>query len=198
MRSLNGEDSDSDALAQLQIVDDQVHSSSPASSSPHSPSSPTRPGTSQRGVHRGPTRRNQFPGFIPGSSGGYYGTEGQSDWAMEREMEIQRLEDENKALREMLGIAEEAAAAEEVPDHTPAHEEKSPILGAQHRHSLTVEELEAGAEQEEAAAKERAEHPEAEEESRPPLDPSVVDFRAAVGDDVPPENVIDETDGTPA
>jgi len=38
--------------------------------------------------------------------GGYPGTEGREDWALERESEISRLEKENQELRRMLGIDE--------------------------------------------------------------------------------------------
>lgn len=38
------------------------------------------------------------------SAGGYVGTEGREDWALERECEIARLEKENEELRRLLGI----------------------------------------------------------------------------------------------
>ncbi|KDR85558.1 hypothetical protein GALMADRAFT_132240 [Galerina marginata CBS 339.88] len=40
------------------------------------------------------------------STAGYPGTEGRQDWAIERECEISRLEQENEELRQMLGIDE--------------------------------------------------------------------------------------------
>lgn len=126
-------------------------------------------------------------------------------------MEIQRLEDENRSLREMLGIAEEATAADEPGTH-PVHEDKSPLLGPQRRQSsLTVEELEADAEKEEAE-KERLEaladaaieeepltlESLGGEQGRAPLDPDVLGFRAEAGGKLSPEQVFDETDGEPA
>ncbi|KAG5652924.1 hypothetical protein H0H81_003067 [Sphagnurus paluster] len=42
---------------------------------------------------------------------GYLGTEGRDDWALERECEIARLEQENEELRKMLGIDPETIAA---------------------------------------------------------------------------------------
>ncbi|KAJ7508683.1 hypothetical protein B0H11DRAFT_38956 [Mycena galericulata] len=42
---------------------------------------------------------------------GYAGTEGREDWAFERECEITRLEEENAALRRLLGIDPESLAA---------------------------------------------------------------------------------------
>ncbi|PPQ79861.1 hypothetical protein CVT25_002917 [Psilocybe cyanescens] len=44
-------------------------------------------------------------------TGGYPGTEGRQDWALERECEISRLERENEELRRMLGIDEANIAA---------------------------------------------------------------------------------------
>lgn len=73
---------------------------------------------------------------------------------MEREMEILRLEEENKSLREMLAIAEESPAVqaivEEVKDVSgPSTPDGLP--GERRKSSLTIEELEAGAELEEQA-----------------------------------------------
>lgn len=45
---------------------------------------------------------------------GYLGTEGRSDWALERESEIARLEKENEELRRLLGIDEGSVAAKGV------------------------------------------------------------------------------------
>lgn len=44
-------------------------------------------------------------------AGGYAGTEGREDWALERECEISRLERENEELRRLLGIDEASVAA---------------------------------------------------------------------------------------
>jgi hypothetical protein len=68
-------------------------------------------------------------------------------------MEILRLEEENKSLREMLGISEELPPLQEEPEEPP----QSPVPDeARRKSSLTVEELEAGAEKE-AEMKLRAE-----------------------------------------
>lgn len=68
-------------------------------------------------------------------------------------MEILRLEEENKSLREMLGISEELPPLQEEPEEPP----QSPVPDETRRKSsLTVEELEAGAEKE-AEMKLRAE-----------------------------------------
>ena len=70
-------------------------------------------------------------------------------------MEILRLEEENKALREMLAIAEEATT-KEVAEEMELPAEKGPESPlAPRKSSLTVEQLEAGAEQEEAETEER-------------------------------------------
>ncbi|CAK9779930.1 hypothetical protein CC85DRAFT_287600 [Cutaneotrichosporon oleaginosum] len=153
-------------------------------SSPGSPrsaaSSPTRPGA------RPPPRPQAFPGFIPGSSGGYFGTEGQSDWALEREMEIQRLEEENRALREMLGIAEEAASAP-----LPEEEKTSPELPERRLSTLTAEDLEADAEMEQHRSRQ---NPPAAPQEAQGVDAGVLGFRAEAASP-PPEQVFDETDG---
>lgn len=44
-------------------------------------------------------------------SGGYAGTEGREDWALERECEITRLEQENEELRRLLGVDPDSMAA---------------------------------------------------------------------------------------
>ncbi|GMK57116.1 hypothetical protein CspeluHIS016_0309560 [Cutaneotrichosporon spelunceum] len=171
LRSTNGEDSPVDEGALLSL-----HSPGPPRSAA---SSPTRRGTRAR------PRPQAFPGFLPGSSGGYCGTDGQGDWALEREMEIQRLEEENRSLREMLGIAEEAAAVPSPED------EKSPEIPERRLSSLTVEDLEAGAE------KERLESmnvPQTVLEEAQDVDAGVLGFRAEA-DTPPPEQVFDETDG---
>lgn len=74
-------------------------------------------------------------------------------------MEIERLTEENKFLRDLLSIAEESPAAQIVGDELREEETKSgqesPVKEETKRKgSLTIEELEAGAE-EEAAEKER-------------------------------------------
>lgn len=104
-------------------------------------------------VPRAPSRPAHFPGFLPGMQGGYSGTEGQPDWALEREMEIVRLEDENKALREMLAISTELPA---VPEEVKLDEEEEevvspPLVGGSRKSSLTVQELEEGAVMEQAS-----------------------------------------------
>lgn len=47
-----------------------------------------------------------------GSGGGYSGTQGRRDWALEREGEISRLEEENRMLRDMLGISNDVDLAQ--------------------------------------------------------------------------------------
>lgn len=107
-------------------------------------------------------------------------------------MEIQRLEEENKALREMLGIAEEVASEDPEPEHDAA--DKSPMIAPQRRPSAyTVEELEADA-QKEADEREHGAIDTIEEEPSSQLPDSVLGFRAEA-DQPPPENVFDETDG---
>lgn len=124
----------------------------PGPSSPRSAASPRA--TTSRRIQHPPQRAAPFPGSIPGSSGGYSGTEGQTDWAMEREMEILRLEEENASLRQLLAIAEESPAADIVEEQLKEEREhESPPIEPQGRRksSLTIEELEAGAEEEELA-----------------------------------------------
>ncbi|KAL1411154.1 hypothetical protein Q8F55_002104 [Vanrija albida] len=192
LRSLNGEEGtfDPSALSGLLSPDEAARSPSPLS-----PDSSTNSGSAglQINVPRAnSSRRKHFPGFVPGTSGGYIGTEGQSDWAMEREMEIQRLEEENKALREMLGIADEVASEDPEPEHDGA--DKSPVIMPQRRPSTyTVEELEADA-QKEADEREHGAIDTIEEEPSSQLPDSVLGFRAEA-DQPPPENVFDETDG---
>ena len=153
---MGGEESDLDLFALLPLVNGHKDPSEPSSSSP-APSSPSKSTSSGKkstsAIQRAPARPTPFPGCLPGSSGGYYGTEGQGDWALEREMEILRLEDENRALREMLAIAQESALGGEGRE-----EEKVPDLAAMRdrKASLTVEELEADAEKEEAEKEARA------------------------------------------
>lgn len=170
LRSLGGEDPDTD-LANLlnnsRLTDGS--SNDGTSDGPPSPAQSTSSAVKSSSSGRKPivvpgkptARQPPFPGFLPGASGGYAGTEGQADWALEREMEIQRLEEENKILRDLLSIAEESPAALAVGDDTKdgTHSgPQSPPLeeGSQRRKgSLTVEELEAGAELE-AEEKKRA------------------------------------------
>ncbi|WWC91165.1 uncharacterized protein L201_006106 [Kwoniella dendrophila CBS 6074] len=98
---------------------------------------------------KAPNKPIRFPGFIPGSSGGYNGTEGQSDWSLEREMEILRLEEENESLRELLNISEETKIPlpkHELLDDDDNDLEDISLTGQRSRKSsLTIEELEAGA-----------------------------------------------------
>lgn len=109
---------------------------------------------SGRTLSKPPRKPSPFPGSLPGSSGGYIGTEGQSDWAIEREMEIMRLEEENASLRQMLSISEEVP----VPEEPPAIPELgSPgLLSESRKGSITIEELESDAARE-ADEKQRAE-----------------------------------------
>jgi hypothetical protein len=74
---------------------------------------------------------------------------------MEREMEIMRLEEENKALREMLAIAEELHSTGIVEEEKKVEgEEEVGLVGTMSRKgSLTVEELQASAEAEEEERK---------------------------------------------
>ncbi|WWC63985.1 uncharacterized protein I303_106591 [Kwoniella dejecticola CBS 10117] len=143
LRSMGGEDSDAD-LSTLPGLLNLINSKegSEVSSSPKSIIS------NLKSFPRAPNKPVHFPGFIPGENGGYNGTEGQSDWALEREMEIQRLEDENKALRELLNISEDTKIP--LPQHELTAEDEPKIsptgTGERSRKSsLTVEELEAGA-----------------------------------------------------
>lgn len=168
LRSLGGEEPEVDlsALLNLDFPANQGSSSDDSGSPPPSPTKSTSSAKKSTSsgkksiIQRAPPRRAHFPGFTPGSSGGYAGTDGQGDWALEREMEILRLEEENNALRELLAIAEESPAAIAVEEEVKEEEEdrlESPSIEAQgrRRSSLTVEELEAGAELE-AAEQERA------------------------------------------
>lgn len=106
-------------------------------------------------------------------------------------MEIQRLEEENRALREMLGIAEEAAEPAPVQEEV---EGKSPATVPERRlSSLTAEDLEADAEKERLESMNVHVPPTVQEEGAP-LDASVLGFRAGAAE-TPPEQVFDETDG---
>ncbi|TYJ57351.1 hypothetical protein B9479_001890 [Cryptococcus floricola] len=174
-----------------------------------SPTSQPLPSQSAKTLPRAPHRPPHFPGFLPGSSGGYAGTEGQADWALEREMEILRLEDENRQLREMLGIAEESKVPlpleQEVVEEGKEGEEEA----HRRKSSLTVEELEADAAMEAERIDAQAEmgldidqlqiRPDedvrAEDAAprRPLLVPSVLGFET---DTPPPESaIVDELDG---
>ncbi|WVF65516.1 hypothetical protein IAT40_000244 [Kwoniella sp. CBS 6097] len=180
LRSMGGEETDHEIRDQLPGLIDSLHDLNNASGSgsgsnqgsfalrgtqqqqhqprPTSPPSPTKStkstkssGSNGKPFPKAPNRPVHFPGFIPGSSGGYAGTEGQADWALEREMEIMRLEDENNSLREMLSIAQEnqgtlpngeedvnGDAEKEKIDEVPSGERSR-------KSSLTVAELEADA-----------------------------------------------------
>jgi len=133
-----------------------------------SPPSPTKSSSSGKKssssgkksvIQRAPARPTPFPGCLPGASGGYSGTEGQADWALEREMEILRLEDENRALREMLAIGEESAQISGNGRISPEQEPEPEPRIESRKSSLTIEELEAGAEQEAAEKEARANQP---------------------------------------
>lgn len=169
----------------------------------HSPTSQPTGLQSKNPIPRAPAKPTRFPGFLPGSSGGYAGTEGQADWALEREMEILRLEDENRALREMLGIAEEGKILRggEGDGKKAKVEEKED--SQRRKSSLTMEELEADAALEAerssmiASGLYEADHG-AEEEleeaaKRPLLAGSMLGFQT---DGPPPEQaIVDELDG---
>ncbi|WWC73054.1 uncharacterized protein I206_107019 [Kwoniella pini CBS 10737] len=143
LRSMGGEDTDADLSSLpglLNLINGKEDSE--VSSSPKSIIS------NNKAFPKAPNKPVHFPGFIPGENGGYNGTEGQSDWSLEREMEIQRLEEENKALRELLNISEDTKIP--LPQHEiiPEEEPKDSPSGTGDRSrksSLTIEELEAGA-----------------------------------------------------
>lgn len=83
---------------------------------------------------------------------------------MEREMEVLRLEDENAALREMLRIAQESIeeAIEDNPEEAVAEEEPpvaSSPLAKRRKSSLTIEELQLGAEQDDEQKRKTASEP---------------------------------------
>ncbi|WVW79406.1 hypothetical protein I302_101375 [Kwoniella bestiolae CBS 10118] len=145
LRSMGGEDSDNDLANLPGLLNLVSHPAtiSEISSSPKSTTSNLKP------FPKAPTKPSHFPGFIPGQSGGYNGTEGQSDWALEREMEILRLEEENKSLRELLNISQDlkipSVSAEEVIEEEEKEGVKSPEGERSRKSSLTIEELEAGA-----------------------------------------------------
>lgn len=157
LRSLGGEEPEIDLtnLLSLSIPSGTGHSDDSGPSSPKSVSS------GKKSIQKPPSRTHPFPGFVPGTNGGYSGTEGQGDWALEREMEILRLEEENESLRQLLAIAEESPAAQAVQGDMKEEEEEKgtespdPSGMVRRKSSLTVEELEAGAEAEEIE-KERA------------------------------------------
>ncbi|GFZ47096.1 hypothetical protein JCM24511_04838 [Saitozyma sp. JCM 24511] len=161
LRSLGGEEAEADlesylpgllSLANGSRSGHSQHASDPSSSPPSSPGKSVSSGRKSI-LPRAPSRPAPFPGSLSGAKGGYSGTEGKGDWALEREMEILRLEEENKSLREMLGISEELPPLQEEPEEPP----QSPVPDETRRKSsLTVEELEAGAEKE-AEMKLRAE-----------------------------------------
>jgi hypothetical protein len=146
---MGGEDEDFDLVSQLTGLSTTNQASSSSSPRPsqsylvsHSPTTTTRT------LQRAPAKPSPFPGFVPGTNGGYSGTDGQGDWAMEREMEILRLEEENKSLREMLVIADESAEAVVDVDVEEAGEVEPTRPTDRRKSSMTMEELEADAEKE--------------------------------------------------
>ncbi|OCF40954.1 hypothetical protein I317_05232 [Kwoniella heveanensis CBS 569] len=184
LRSMGGEETDHEIRDQLPGLINSLHDFTNASGSgsgpnqgtiptrgapqqqprPTSPPSPTQSARSAKSTAsnngvgkpfpKAPNRPVHFPGFVPGSSGGYAGTEGQADWALEREMEIMRLEEENNALREMLSIAQENQAG--LPGGAGLGDEDgdgdgkdkgvdSPSGERSRKSSLTIAELEADA-----------------------------------------------------
>lgn len=136
---------------------------------------------------RSPRRAEPF-GFRSGATGGYFGTEGQGDWAMEREMEIQRLQEENRVLREMLGINREAEE-EEKEEIEEDKEEEEELASKRRMSSLTAEDLEADSEKERLKELETVQEPREERE----LSAELIGLRANAS--VAPEDVFDETDG---
>lgn len=112
---------------------------------------------------------------------------------MEREMEIERLQEENRVLREMLGITQEAEAEEEKEkDEHKDEVEGSPIAPKRRMSSLTAEDLEADAEKERLKELETPVEDVIKEEKE--IDAGLLGFRASAVDQ-PPINVFDETDG---
>jgi hypothetical protein len=166
LRSLGGEEVDGtleEELCELvngleshpQIKQEQAE----AGPGPSSSLKASTVGTTTRTLSKPPRRPIPFPGSLPGSSGGYIGTEGHPDWAIEREMEIMRLEDENASLREMLSIANEIQIEPVIS--TPAVPEPETITPPISRKgSIAVEDLEAD------AAREAEELAHAEEQAR--------------------------------
>lgn len=126
------------------------------------PISPARSASSnpKSAMRKPPQRPPVWHGSLPGASGGYIGTGGQGDWAMEREMEVLRLEEENNALREMLRIAEESVEeiveepVEEVPP--PESPEITGPLSQRRKSSISVKELLIGAEHDQQEKKMKA------------------------------------------
>jgi len=155
---VGGENVDLDLVGLLNPNGHANYPSDPGSSSPPSPSNASSSGKKSV-IQRAPARPAPFPGCLPGASGGYFGTEGQADWALEREMEVLRLEDENRALREMLAIADESSQFNGNGDISPEPEKEEVEIVPGRKSSLTLEELEAGAEQEAAEKEARANEP---------------------------------------
>ncbi len=185
---MGGEDTDFDLGNQipglLNLADSyERHASEPSSSSSPTSSSSKSNYSNGREIPRAPHRPRAFPGSLPGATGGYAGTEGQADWALEREMEIIRLEDENRALRELLAISEESSLAapvvepEEEPKHSPI-----PDYSARRKSSLTIDELEADAEREEQAVKDREMFERDLAGSLPRLPPTAIEKRTDFDD----------------
>jgi hypothetical protein len=154
LRSLGGEEVDGsleEELSELvngienhpQIKSEQTQAEAGPGPSSLRPS--TMNGTTGRALTKPPRKPIPFPGSLPGSTGGYIGTEGNADWALEREMEILRLEEENASLREMLSIANELPVMDiDIPDPIVDPEDYSPEMGSR-KGSISVEELEADA-----------------------------------------------------
>lgn len=174
LRSLGGEEVEGleEELSELvngleshpQIKSEQAEAG-PGPSSSLKASTASQTGTSGRTLTKPPRKPNPFPGSLPGSSGGYIGNEGQADWAIEREMEIVRLEDENASLREMLSIANEIPVEEPVQPLV-IDADISPPAGSR-KGSIAIEALEADAAREaEELAEEQARAKMLEEELR--------------------------------
>jgi hypothetical protein len=167
LRALGGEDAEIDlethipgllAISGSTGQSGDIHSDS-AGSSPISPRSHVSFGPKSI-LRKGPQRPPVWQGSMPGASGGYIGTGGQGDWAMEREMEVLRLEEENASLREMLRIAQDSIeeVLEDSPEEPKSEEEAPPTAaeGQRRKSSLTLEELQLGAEQEDEEKRKRA------------------------------------------
>lgn len=140
---MGGEDVELDLVAHLPGLL-SAHASDASGSTSSGPPSPEKSRLSK--IPRAPPRPVAFGGFQPGASGGYAGTEGQADWAIEREMEILRLEEENQSLRELLSISQEISVEEPVLPPTPKEEIEEVMRGSMSRKSsLTIAELEVDA-----------------------------------------------------
>ncbi|ORY28801.1 hypothetical protein BCR39DRAFT_559365 [Naematelia encephala] len=156
LRSMGGEEPDPALPGLLTELSHLANGGQPLSSSDGSSSPPSSPSSSKSKksvLPRAPAKPTPFPGFVPGSTGGYAGTQGQGDWALEREMEIQRLENENRALRDMLGVSTDLSPiVEDIPTELPIEHGSPHSEQVSRKSSLTVEDLLEGAAMEQATA----------------------------------------------